>query len=318
MISAYPDKPAERNRWIETMRGRKNLLDPLKPYACLNEREAAFDSATLPTATIFLTNRECPFRCLMCDLWQNTLNETVQIGAIPAQIRFALKQLNYAKKESRKGAQIKLYNAGSFFDPNAIHPEEYAEIAELISGFDRVIVESHPAFLGDRTFTFQRMLDAKLEIAVGLETANPVVLAKLNKGITLDSFKKASDLLKDNDIALRVFILLRPPFLTEEEGVFWAKKSLDFSMECGAEIMCLIPTRGGNGAMEILSDEGSYSPPNLESLRETMKHGLAQKSGRIYADLWDIEKFAVGSDAPQQILRLSEMNRLQQRWKELT
>ena len=37
-----------------------------------------------PTAVVFLTNRECPFRCVMCDLWMNTLDETVPRGAIAA------------------------------------------------------------------------------------------------------------------------------------------------------------------------------------------------------------------------------------------
>ena len=33
-------------------------------------------------ATLFLTNRECPFRCLMCDLWKNTL-EVGRSGSDP-------------------------------------------------------------------------------------------------------------------------------------------------------------------------------------------------------------------------------------------
>ncbi len=71
-----------------------------------------------PVATVFLTNRECPFRCLMCDLWRNTLTETVPVGAIPAQIDHALLRLPPAK-------QLKLYNSGSFFDPHAIPPQDY-------------------------------------------------------------------------------------------------------------------------------------------------------------------------------------------------
>ena len=61
-------------------------------------------------------------------------------GAIPAQIRTALAGLPPAR-------QIKLYNAGSFFDPAAIPPDDDEEIAAAVGGFERVIVESHPAFL---------------------------------------------------------------------------------------------------------------------------------------------------------------------------
>ena len=51
------------------------------------------DGTVIPGAAVFLTNRECPWRCVMCDLWKNTLAESVPIGAIPAQIDFALARL---------------------------------------------------------------------------------------------------------------------------------------------------------------------------------------------------------------------------------
>ena len=59
----------------------------------------------------------------MCDLWRNTLDETVPPGAIATQIRSALEQLPPVR-------QVKLYNAGSFFDPAAIPPAEDAGIAD--------------------------------------------------------------------------------------------------------------------------------------------------------------------------------------------
>jgi archaeosine synthase beta-subunit len=85
------------------------------PYAYLVEDERTAAGEIVPTATIFLTNRECPWRCLMCDLWRNTITETVPAGAIPQQIDYALERLPAAR-------QIKLYNSGSFFDPRAIPP----------------------------------------------------------------------------------------------------------------------------------------------------------------------------------------------------
>ena len=68
----------------------------------------------------------------MCDLWRNTLEETVPEGAIAAQIRYALERL---PQMSRRRPILKLYNAGSFFDPSAIPPEEYAAVARLSVAF---------------------------------------------------------------------------------------------------------------------------------------------------------------------------------------
>ena len=240
-------------------------------------------------ATVFLTNRECPWRCLMCDLWRNALEETVPPGAIAAQIEFALRQLP-AVDPARSA--LKLYNAGSFFDPRAIPPDEYRVIARLVAPFRRTIVESHPALVGRRCLDFRDMLGGRLEVAMGLETVHPEVLDRLNKRMTLDGFRRAADFLAREGIDLRVFILVRPPWLSEDEGLEWAKRSLDFAFDRGASACALIPTRGGNGAMEALRASGEFEPPSLRSLEAALEYGLSLQAGRVFADLWDIATFA--------------------------
>ncbi|MDQ3009494.1 MAG: radical SAM protein, partial [Acidobacteriota bacterium] len=277
------------------------------PYAFLNEEECSANGGLIPTATIFLTNRECPFRCLMCDLWQNTLDEHVASGAIARQIRHALERLPAAQS-------IKLYNAGSFFDPQAIPPEDDAEIAELVAGFDHVIVECHPAFLrgsyGERALRFRELIGGKLEIAIGLETVHPPTLERLNKQMTVESFREASSFLERNKIDLRVFILLRPPFQDEAEGLMWACRSLDVAAGCGAKVCSIIPTRGGNGAMEALGE--AWQPPKLRSLEAAIEYGLSLKQLRVFADLWDVERFYDCDCCTSRAARLAAMNRTQQ------
>ena len=304
-MTLYPVQPSERSRWITARRGPKNPLDPMRPYAFLWEEEAGPSGEAIPTATVFLTNRECPYRCLMCDLWRNTLDERVPTGAIAAQIHYALERLPHAR-------QVKLYNAGSFFDPQAIPPEDDAGIARSVRGFERVVVECHPALIGDRCLRFRDLLAGRLEVAVGLETVHTDVLARLNKRFTVADFQKAADFLARHDIALRVFLLLRPPFLTEAEGVTWAKRSLDVAFDSGTGVCCVIPTRGGNGAMEALAASGDYAPPTLPSLESVQEYGLGLGKGRVFADLWDIERFYTCACSPARAARLAAMNRTQE------
>src|SRR5579871_4273181 len=96
--------------------------------------------------------------------------------------------------------QIKLYNAGSFFDPQAIPPEDYPEIAQTVAGFERVIVECHPALIGPRLLPFRDLLSGRLEVAIGLETAHPEALARLNKRITVESFRRAAGFLAQHEM----------------------------------------------------------------------------------------------------------------------
>lgn len=317
MQSEYPQSPAARSRWIVAERGfapPKNQLDPWKPYAFLVEDEVGPSGDLIPTVTIFLTTKECPFRCLMCDLWLNTLDTRVPPGAIAAQIRHALDNLYPGGSENRspgRRAQIKLYNAGSFFDPAAIPPEDYAQIARTVQGFERVIVESHPAFVGSRVLEFQRQLSGSLEIAIGLETVHPEILDRLNKRFTLDDFMRTAEFLARNRADLRVFLLLRPPFMSEENGLTWAKRSIEFAFDAGAGACCVIPTRSGNGAMERLADEGTFRQPRLRSLEAAVEYGISLGRGRVFADLWDLGRLESCSCSDERRRRMETMNRTQ-------
>lgn len=283
--AAYPLGARERDEWILARRPARNAVDADKPYAFLVEEERAESGEIVRVATIFLTNRECPWRCLMCDLWQNTLTESVPPGAIPEQIDFALGQLGDAR-------QIKLYNAGSFFDPRAILPEDFSAIAEQVRGFERVMVECHPALIGDAVLRFRDLLSGRLEVAMGLETVEPTVLEKLNKRMTLDRFAKAAEFLRAHDVALRVFVLVKPPFLEESAALEWARRSVDFAFDCGAGVVSLIPTRAGNGALDSLAASGDFAPPKLATFEAAFDHGVGLQRGRVFADLWDLEKFS--------------------------
>ena len=245
----------------------------------------------------------------MCDLWRNTLDHSVSPGAITEQIRYALERLPRAPRER---SHLKLYNAGSFFDRQAIPPAEYPEIAGLAGGFCRTIVESHPALVGDRCLEFRDLLSGQLEVAMGLETAHPEILERLNKRMTLEQFRTAARFLASREIDLRVFILVRPPWLSEEEGVEWAKRSLDFAFDCGAKVCSLIPTRAGNGAMEALARGGEFSPPALASLERALEYGLETNAGRVFADLWEIESlFRCPDCSTARAERIRKMNATQ-------
>ena len=309
----YPETHAARSRWIIGQRGPKNPLDPHRPYAWLLEKERAADGSLVDGLTIFLTNKECPWRCLMCDLWQNTLDETVPSGALSEQIDFALGQTERECSNLAELQQIKLYNAGSFFDTQAIPEDEEAVISKRLAKFSRVIVESHPALIGDRCLRFRDRLNGQLEIALGLETVHPEALVKLNKRVSLEQFRDAADFITRHEIALRTFVLLQPPFIPVDESVEWARRSIDFSQDCGATVTALIPTRTGNGAMDRLAAVGQFIEPTLVQLEDTMDYGVGQARGRVFADLWDLERFSSCTACfPQRRDRLTKQNDTQQ------
>jgi len=273
------------DHWIRNQRGSKNRVDPFRPYHFLTEKERTLAGKIEDVITIFLTNKECRFNCLMCDLWKNTTDRTVPAGAIPQQIEWALEQLPQAK-------HIKLYNSANFFDPGAIPTTDYSRIAELLESFETAIVENHPLLTGERCLQFAGMLRPRLQVAMGLETVHPEVLQRLNKKMKPEDFRRSVMFLKGHGISVRTFILLRPPFLSEKEGLYWAKESLIYAFDSGTDCCIIIPTRAGNGALDQLQQEGHFSPPELSSLEHIQEYGLSLKRGIVFVDTWELEQFS--------------------------
>ena len=94
---------------------------------------------------------------------------------------------------------------------------------------------------------------------MGLETAHPDALERLHKRMTVDGFLLAADRLESLGVALRVFLLVSPPFVPAAEQDEWLLRSIDVALAAGASVVSLIPTRTGNGALEGLAEEGSLS-----------------------------------------------------------
>ena len=312
MIDLNTADRAAHERFVLGLRPGRNQVDPLRPYGFFVEEEPRAGGGTDRAATILLTNRECPWRCLMCDLWKNTLEAPTPKGAIPEQIRFALEKLPPANV-------LKLYNAGSFFDRAAIPREDHAEIASLARGFERVVVESHPSLVGDDCLRFRERLGrSQLQVALGLETANAEILRRLNKGMTAADFEAAASFLLRSRISLRVFVLIGLPYLRKEEWADATRASVDLSFRAGADVVSLIPTRSGNGAMDELQRQGLFEPPELSDLERAIEdflegeEGKTSLAGLVVADLWDADRLeAPACCRAARIERLRRINTIQ-------
>ena len=260
--------------------------EPLRPNGWLWEEERQPDDGRVPILTVFLAGAECPFACVFCDLWRQTLDGPTPAGTIPDQIETVLADAGPLPA----GAGVKLYNASNFFDPRAVPPCDDAAIADHACSFGTVIVESHPRFIGRRCFEFADRLDGTLEVAIGLETAEPDVLSRLNKQMTLDDFSRAAASLCAADIALRVFLLVPPPYLPETDVLASVQRSVTYAAEQGASHISLIPTRTDHPQVD-----GFYRhivTPRLDLVEQALDQCLDTVGTVVTVDLWDIERLA--------------------------
>jgi archaeosine synthase beta-subunit len=361
-IAAYPAGHMARDRFVLERRPARPVRDPWHHQGVCVEDERSADGRVLRAATVFLTGRECPWRCVMCDLWQYTTEADTPAGAIAAQVRQALEGIaaTEGRREAGQDASgrdasprrptepspgrpnhrgditdrsesgpyprgpyraavdvVKLYNAGSFFDPRAVADADYEPLASLLRGVERVVVESHPSLVGDRLLRFRdacvfaagATAPPALEVAMGLETAHPEALGRLHKRITVDDFAAAASRLQRARVDLRVFLLVGVPFVSRQDQHDWVLRSVRTAFDCGASVVSLIPTRSGNGAMDALESAGQFVRPTLADLEEAFDAALPLSRGRVFADLWNIERLAsCRTCLPSRVARLKAMN----------
>jgi radical SAM enzyme (TIGR01210 family) len=293
--AAYPGSAAARDRFVAERRAPRPARNPWQAPEILIEDEPDGSGTLTRGATLFLTGAECPWRCVMCDLWQQTTVGATPPGAIPAQVVAGRRRANAGGQV----AWLKLYNAGSFFDARAVPEDDYLPIASALAGVPHVIVESHPALIGDRTARWLDALDRQrhssrpattLEVAMGLETAHPAALERLNKRMTVERFMRAAEWLANAGVELRVFLLVSVPFIPAARQDEWLGRSIDIALACRPTAISLIPTRAGNGALEALADAGQFLAPRLSDLERSFDLALARRvpGVRIFADTWDL------------------------------
>jgi radical SAM enzyme (TIGR01210 family) len=319
-LPTYPAGAAARDRFVLERRGPRPAHDPWQHQGVIVEDERTAEGTPARAATVFLTGRECPWRCAMCDLWRFTTVADTPAGAIPTQVAAAMAAMD----EEQRPTVIKLYNAANFFDPRSVPVEDYDGIARLLARFSRVVVESHPSLIGSRVDHLRDALarhaerhehPPALEVAMGLETAHPQALDGLNKHFTLGGFEQAARTLLHRDVALRVFLLIAPPFVPAAEQDAWLLRSVDTAFDCGASVISLVPARPGNGAMEHFAAAGMFHQPDFDEVERSFALTLTHVAGRgrLFIDCWDLDRVAsCASCLPARRERLQRMNLQQQ------
>ena len=97
--------------------------------------------------------------------------------------------------------------------------------------------------------------------------------------------------------------------MEEQEGVEWAVRSIEYAFSVGVQCCSVIPTRTGNGALERLHTVGLFDLPTLSSMETVLEAGILMDRGRVFMDLWDIERFyECGRCGPLRRERMHRMN----------
>ncbi len=168
---------------------------------------------------------------------------------------------------------VKVYTSGNFFDDHEVFPESRQKILkELGDRCDKVLVETL-AHLVRREPLEEGLRHAdRFEIALGLESANDVVLRHaVNKYWGLKEHVRAADLAHEVGATVKSYLLLKPPFLTEREAIEDAVETAH-AVDAASDTISINPMNvQRNTVVDHLWKRGEYRPPWLWSVAEVLR-----------------------------------------------
>lgn len=246
------------------------MVDRKLPASVWHEKE--FVNGRIENVlVIVLKTRGCSWArrsgCLMCGYLNETLEDVTQ--------EEILEQLENGLKKHRGEEFVKIYTSGSFLDDAEIQPTTREKIIRrLAERCTHILFETRPEFVAN-AIPLKEYVPV-LEVALGLETTDNLVLAKcVRKGTIVENYFEAMKILRREGIKIRTYLLLKPPFLTEKEAIRNTLVSIQAVAE-HTDVISINPVNVQKGTfLEKMFLRGEYRPPWFWSLFEVIKKGKA-------------------------------------------
>ena len=297
------------------MPSRERETDRNSPVSMWNEMDRLRGKPEPTTVVIFRT-RGCSWydfsSCSMCGYF-NDVNTNVGMENLKAQIDKA-----YDFMENTK--ILKIFTSGSFLDRREVPKEAFDYFMKRVSDkVEKLLVESRTEYVTETTIKDMKSYGIDTRIAIGVESSNDyVVKNKVNKGTNFSKFINAAKTLQKEKVELRSYLLLKPPFMSEEEAVIDAIKSVRDCAPYSTDISVNPMNIQKNTLVEKLWKRGEYRPPWLWSVaRVLLETGDVEADVLSYPTGGDRERGAHNDDGDQELVKLIFNSSLNQDFREL-
>lgn len=185
-----------------------------------------------------------------------------------------------AYEERKPVSWLRINQEGNFTNTQEVNKKAQEKILRLamrIKGIKRITIESRPQYLEPQTLEFLSELfdgsGVELEIGMGIEAKNEVVRnVCINKQGSNELFINTVKMLQSYSILPLAYILLKPPFLTEQEAIDEAVSAAHFAAEIGFSRISFEPMSiHPYSLVDALAQINDYKLPWLWSVVEVAK-----------------------------------------------
>ncbi len=207
--------------------------------------------------------------CFMCGYIEDAPITPISQGELWDEFNKAINKF----KDLKGPLALRIFNSGSFLDEEEVSTEIRDKIFRIVEEDTRIIeitIESRPEYISkEKLLELKELTPSKrIEIAIGLESSNDYIREELiNKGFGFKDFENACDIILNVGLIPKAYLLLKPPFLSEEEAIQDVLMSVEQCTELGIQKISINPCTVQKGTIvEKLWNENKYRPPWLWSI----------------------------------------------------
>jgi radical SAM enzyme (TIGR01210 family) len=184
---------------------------------------------------IVLKTRGCEYArktggCTVCG-FLNHAREDIGEEEIIAQFDYILDRVDFEQEEVK---EIDLLTLGSFYNENEVSPHARRALGERIArlaGVKKVSIESRAEYITvEKLKQTRSLMKGKIiDLGIGLESADDYIRNKvIKKGLTRENFEDTVRKVKEAGCNLLVYLLIKPPALTEKGAIGDAVESVKY------------------------------------------------------------------------------------------
>ena len=251
---------------------KRESWDATEPATVYKTPEILPDGTHCTAATVIFRTRGCVWwwksGCTFCGYF-NDVRDDVTADDLFAQWDEAKRRLD----DFEGCNMVKVYTSGTFFEDRENPPEwQEAILRETHERGLDLVIEAQAQMCTPEKIAWVAERHPSCTVAIGLESYDDAVLRfHVNKGFSTKQWHRSVDMLRENGLRVKTYLLFKPPFMSEGDALQhtskWIREVAPLSDDVSVNPMNIQKRT----IVERLFRNREYRPPWLWSLVEMLE-----------------------------------------------
>ncbi len=251
---------------------KRESWDATEPATVYKTPEVLPDGTPCTAATVIFRTRGCVWwwksGCTFCGYF-NDVRDDVTADDLFAQWEEAKRRLD----DFEGCSMVKVYTSGTFFEDRENPPEwQEAILRETHERGLHLVIEAQAQLCTPEKLAWVAERHPGCTVAVGLEAYDDAVLRfHVNKGFSTKQWHRSVDMLRDNGLRVKTYLLFKPPFMSEGDALELTCRGISQVAPLSDDVSVNPMNIQKRTIVERLFRNREYRPPWLWSLVEMME-----------------------------------------------